>query len=156
MSARDLARFALLFLNGGRWNAPRLSRAAWVRESTTAYSRTDRNAHYAYLWWVRPSDETGPGRFHGDWLRRAGYCRYPVQAPHRRPSTSSPCEPSIFASIPKASEPGRFSTSCGKSVPLRPRADPDRAARSTRTAFVEQIFPTWGYHVPASEEHVNV
>jgi hypothetical protein len=35
-----------------------------------------------------------------------------------------------------------FSTSCGKSVPLRPRADPDRAARSTRTAVAEQIFPT--------------
>lgn len=38
---------------------------------------------YVYLWWVRSSDETGAGCFHGDWLRRAGYCCYSVQAPHR-------------------------------------------------------------------------
>ena len=65
MSARDLARFGLLFLNGGRWNETQVIPAAWVRESTTAYSQTDRNARYAYLWRVRPSDETGPGVFMG-------------------------------------------------------------------------------------------
>jgi CubicO group peptidase (beta-lactamase class C family) len=63
MSARDLARFGLLFLNGGRWNAAQVIPAAWVRESTTAYSQTDRAARYGYLWWVLSSEEWGPGAF---------------------------------------------------------------------------------------------
>jgi CubicO group peptidase (beta-lactamase class C family) len=36
MSARDLARFGLLFLNDGRWNATQVIPAAWVKESTAA------------------------------------------------------------------------------------------------------------------------
>jgi CubicO group peptidase (beta-lactamase class C family) len=63
MSARDLARFGLLFLNDGGWNATQVVPAAWVKESTTAYSQTDRNARYGYLWWARSSDESGPGAF---------------------------------------------------------------------------------------------
>jgi CubicO group peptidase (beta-lactamase class C family) len=63
MSARDLARFGLLFLNGGRWNAAQVIPAAWVRESTTAYSQTDRTARCGYLWWVLSSEEWGPGAF---------------------------------------------------------------------------------------------
>jgi CubicO group peptidase (beta-lactamase class C family) len=38
MSARDLARFGLLFLNEGAWNGHRFFSADWVRESTKAYS----------------------------------------------------------------------------------------------------------------------
>jgi CubicO group peptidase (beta-lactamase class C family) len=34
-----------------------------MKESTTAYSQTDRNARYGYLWWVRSSGEAGPGAF---------------------------------------------------------------------------------------------
>jgi CubicO group peptidase (beta-lactamase class C family) len=65
ISARDLPRFGLLFVNGSRWNATQVVPVAWVRESTTAYPQTDRNARYAYLWWVRSSDERGPGVFMG-------------------------------------------------------------------------------------------
>lgn len=52
MSTRDLARFALLFLNGGRWNGDQIIPAAWVRESTTPHSNADRGLGYGYLWWT--------------------------------------------------------------------------------------------------------
>src|SRR6266852_323247 len=57
MSARDMARFGLLFLRGGTWKATKVVPARWVRESTTAYSVADGNARdhysgYGYLWWV--------------------------------------------------------------------------------------------------------
>jgi CubicO group peptidase (beta-lactamase class C family) len=49
-SARDLARFGLLFLHLGRWGDKQIIPAAWVQESTTPYSTTDRGAGYGYLW----------------------------------------------------------------------------------------------------------
>jgi CubicO group peptidase (beta-lactamase class C family) len=61
LSARDAARFGLLFLNGGQWRGKQIIPAAWVRESTTAYSQTDRRGRgYGYLWWTLPSEEWGP------------------------------------------------------------------------------------------------
>jgi CubicO group peptidase (beta-lactamase class C family) len=57
MSARDMARFGLLFLRDGRWRDTELIPPRWVRDSTTAYSVADGNARdgysgYGYLWWV--------------------------------------------------------------------------------------------------------
>jgi CubicO group peptidase (beta-lactamase class C family) len=57
MTARDMARFGLLFLRGGRWRDAQIIPAGWVRDSTTAYSVADGNARdgysgYGYLWWV--------------------------------------------------------------------------------------------------------
>ena len=57
MSARDMARYGLLYLRGGRWRDSQLIPAHWVRDSTTAYSVADGNARdsysgYGYLWWV--------------------------------------------------------------------------------------------------------
>jgi len=57
MSARDMARFGLLYLRNGRWRDSQLIPALWVRDSTTAYSVADGNARdnysgYGYLWWV--------------------------------------------------------------------------------------------------------
>jgi CubicO group peptidase (beta-lactamase class C family) len=53
MSARDLARFGLLFLNDGRWNGAQIVPSRWVAESTRAYSQTDRKDRgYGYLWWI--------------------------------------------------------------------------------------------------------
>ena len=40
MSARDLARFGLLFLREGRWQNRQIISADWVRESTASYSQT--------------------------------------------------------------------------------------------------------------------
>jgi CubicO group peptidase (beta-lactamase class C family) len=53
MSARDLARFGLLFLREGVWNGKRIIPKEWIKESTTPYSKSDnRGGGYAYLWWI--------------------------------------------------------------------------------------------------------
>jgi CubicO group peptidase (beta-lactamase class C family) len=57
MSARDMARFGLLFLRGGAWRGAQVVSASWVRDSTTAWSVADGNVRdhysgYGYLWWV--------------------------------------------------------------------------------------------------------
>ncbi len=52
MSARDLARFGLLFLNEGAWNGRQIISTDWVRESTKAYSWSeDSLSGYGYMWW---------------------------------------------------------------------------------------------------------
>ena len=51
MSARDLARFALLFLHDGRWRDRQIVPADWVRESTHPYSDTPWGG-YGYMWWT--------------------------------------------------------------------------------------------------------
>jgi CubicO group peptidase (beta-lactamase class C family) len=62
MSARDLARFGLLYVNGGRWQGKQVIPAAWIRESTATHSRTDRDSlGYGYLWWTLPAGEWGRG-----------------------------------------------------------------------------------------------
>jgi CubicO group peptidase (beta-lactamase class C family) len=52
MSARDLARFALLFLHEGRWRDQQIIPADWVQESTATYSQTGPDSGYGYLWWT--------------------------------------------------------------------------------------------------------
>jgi CubicO group peptidase (beta-lactamase class C family) len=62
MSARDLARFGQLFLNGGQWGGKQIVPGAWVKEATTRYSSTDRgNMGYGYLWWTSDADGLGSG-----------------------------------------------------------------------------------------------
>jgi len=51
MSARDLARFALLYLHGGNWAGTQLVPAQWVTESTHSWSNTE-SGGYGYLWWT--------------------------------------------------------------------------------------------------------
>ncbi|HEX3046578.1 MAG TPA: serine hydrolase [Bacillota bacterium] len=62
MSARDMARFGLLFLRNGKWNNQQIVPSDWVKESTRSYSKTSshENSGYGYLWWVTES-----GRFQG-------------------------------------------------------------------------------------------
>jgi len=53
LSARDMARFGLLFLREGIWNGKQIISKEWIKESTTSYSNTDnRGGGYAYLWWI--------------------------------------------------------------------------------------------------------
>jgi CubicO group peptidase (beta-lactamase class C family) len=62
LSTRDLARFGLLYLNGGRWRGKQVIPAAWVKESTAPYSQTDRPGRgYGYLWWTLTAAEWGDG-----------------------------------------------------------------------------------------------
>ncbi len=55
MTARDMARFGLLFLRGGKWNGEQIIPAAWVKESTTAWSDAGISGGYGYLWWIAKS-----------------------------------------------------------------------------------------------------
>jgi CubicO group peptidase (beta-lactamase class C family) len=52
MSARDLARFALLYLDGGKWRDRQIVPEQWVKDSTRAYSQSDFGPGYGYLWWT--------------------------------------------------------------------------------------------------------
>jgi len=54
MSARDLARFALLYLREGRWRDKQVIPTPWVRESSKSYSRTEFGPGYGYMWWIGP------------------------------------------------------------------------------------------------------
>ena len=56
-SARDLARFGLLYLRHGRWRDQQVIPAEWVDESTRPYSTTNSGSGYGYLWWT-----AAPGR----------------------------------------------------------------------------------------------
>jgi CubicO group peptidase (beta-lactamase class C family) len=60
MSARDLARFALLYLNNGRWGDRQIVPAQWVNDSTRPYSQTGSTfgSGYGYLWWTGPVDNS--------------------------------------------------------------------------------------------------
>lgn len=54
MTTRDLARFGLLFLNGGAWQGRQIVPADWVEASTTTQAqRTSDGSRYGYQWWVR-------------------------------------------------------------------------------------------------------
>jgi hypothetical protein len=66
MSARDMARFGLLYMSEGCWRGKQIVPASWVRESTAPYSDTKGNfqplglGYYGYLWWVAASDRFLP------------------------------------------------------------------------------------------------
>lgn len=52
ISARDLARFGVLYLNHGRWGTRQIVPQQWVTDSTRARARTPDGAGYGYMWWV--------------------------------------------------------------------------------------------------------
>lgn len=56
MTARDLARFALLYLRQGRWGERQILSQAWIEESTATHSDLGPEHGYGYMWW------TGEGR----------------------------------------------------------------------------------------------
>jgi CubicO group peptidase (beta-lactamase class C family) len=56
ITARDLARFGLLYLRHGRWNNKQIVPEAWVEKSSHANEMVKSNGAelggYEYLWWV--------------------------------------------------------------------------------------------------------
>ncbi len=56
MTARDMARFGLLYLRHGRWNKTQIVPEAWVERSSHADEMVKSNGAdlggYEYLWWV--------------------------------------------------------------------------------------------------------
>ena len=61
MTARDMARFGLLFLRNGEWRGRQIVPADWVKESTTSYSDAGNSGGYGYLWWVAVDGRHLPG-----------------------------------------------------------------------------------------------
>ena len=55
-TARDFARFGLLYYYNGTWNGERLLPANWVHESVQP-STADKRKHYGYQFWLNGYDE---------------------------------------------------------------------------------------------------
>ncbi len=72
MSARDMARFGVLYQKNGNWKGTQIIPADWITESTAAYSVLDSTAGvgYGYMWYTIPEGSgfaqlTGaPGFYH--------------------------------------------------------------------------------------------
>lgn len=52
VSARDLARFGLLFLRRGQWKNQRIISSDWIYESTASHSKYGIDGGYGYMWWT--------------------------------------------------------------------------------------------------------
>jgi CubicO group peptidase (beta-lactamase class C family) len=61
MTARDMARFGLLFLREGSWHGRQLIPQDWVKASTASYSDARGNGGYGYMWWVATNGKHLPG-----------------------------------------------------------------------------------------------
>jgi hypothetical protein len=60
ISARELARFGLLFLNRGNWNGKQLISASWVDQATSTRvpaSVPESDGTYGFNWWVNGSEK---------------------------------------------------------------------------------------------------
>ena len=49
ISAEDMARFGILFLNNGKWKNDQLISENWIQKATTP---SIPNANYGYMWWL--------------------------------------------------------------------------------------------------------
>jgi CubicO group peptidase (beta-lactamase class C family) len=61
LTARDMARFGLLFLRGGRWGWRQIVPGQWVKDSVTSYSDAGDAGGYGYLWWIAANGKHLPG-----------------------------------------------------------------------------------------------
>jgi CubicO group peptidase (beta-lactamase class C family) len=66
ISARDLARFGLLYLHQGRWAGRQVIPEAWVDSSVKSYSTTGTEGSpasksgYGYMWWIQVNARAHP------------------------------------------------------------------------------------------------
>lgn len=58
MSARDMARFGVLYQNNGNWKGNQIIPSNWISESTTTYSILDSTVGvgYGYMWYTIPQE----------------------------------------------------------------------------------------------------
>lgn len=68
MSAKDMARFGLLYLRQGRWKGEQIIPETWVKKSTMSHSDIDGDRGYGYLWWI-----IGPQLDQGRWHQLGMY-----------------------------------------------------------------------------------
>ncbi len=76
-TARDYARFGLLFLHHGRWHGRQIVSAGWVRAATAPRVQTPYGNPYGYFWWI-------DGRRPEDFYAFGNYGQYIYIAPHGR------------------------------------------------------------------------
>jgi CubicO group peptidase (beta-lactamase class C family) len=50
LTSRDMAKFGMLYLNGGKWGGEQIISADYVKESAKKHSNVD-GINYGYLWW---------------------------------------------------------------------------------------------------------
>jgi CubicO group peptidase (beta-lactamase class C family) len=72
MRPRDMLKFGILYLNGGRWQGRQVISESWVRASLAEHSHVD-NVSYGYWWW-RPwlNVDTPSGAQHVDVIAAQG------------------------------------------------------------------------------------
>jgi reactive intermediate/imine deaminase len=61
LTARDMARFGLLFLRNGRWEWRQIVPEHWIKDSVTSYSDAGESGGYGYMWWVAANGKHLPG-----------------------------------------------------------------------------------------------
>ncbi|KAA2212118.1 serine hydrolase domain-containing protein [Teichococcus oryzae] len=61
MTARDLARFGQMFLDGGRAGGRQVVPEDWVRLSTSPHSEAGHRGAYGYMWWLERAGVMFPG-----------------------------------------------------------------------------------------------
>jgi len=60
MSARDMARFGLLFLRNGVWEDKQIVPRQWVTDTVEPYSDAGNSGGYGYLWWIAANGKHFP------------------------------------------------------------------------------------------------
>lgn len=60
-SARDYARFGLLYYNDGVWNGERILPVGWVKQTQTS-SQANPYKNYGYQFWLNGKDEKNPSQ----------------------------------------------------------------------------------------------
>lgn len=61
LSARDLARFGLLYARGGVWGGRQIVSERWVRASLLPYSHAGPEGAYGFMWWIGRDGVLFPG-----------------------------------------------------------------------------------------------
>lgn len=63
ITAMDMARFGLLFLNNGKWKGNQIISKEWIEDSTHPWSQTGYDpfwAGYGYMWWITSNSPVVP------------------------------------------------------------------------------------------------
>ncbi len=61
MTARDMARFGLLYLRGGRWQGTQVVPAEWVERTTRTTRAIGDFGGYEFFWWIAIDGKLYPG-----------------------------------------------------------------------------------------------